>query len=1135
MSWSPFSRLRPAKGRQPISAASRIAARRKRPAIESLEGRQLLAQVFTVTNSADSPAGSPDIAGSLRAAIDQANASPAGTVTSVDFAINTGPQTISLLQPLPVLGNPLIIDGTTQPGYAGRPLISVDGAQAGAGAIGFQFTDDSANSTVKALEVNDFNGGGVNLNNSTGDTFTNDYIGVHQLTNLFRSAGNGTYGIELTNQANNNTLSGLVVAGNAYNGVVINNSMQNTLTSSWIGTDTSGESSLDRNGVSLGNGVAGGGGSGIVINGGANHNTISNDVVVNNASYGVYISDLSTSFNQILNSKIGTDATGTTALPNALDGVAIVSGASQNQVGLPGQGNVISGNGHSGVFLSGADAAGNHTSLNTVAGNKIGTNLAGSAALPNALDGVAVTAAAVGNVVGTTQLGGGNLISGNTEWGVYISDTGTNANVVQQNDIGTDVGGTFAVPNGFNGLDVFNGAQSNTVGGTTAAARNVISGNAHEGVLVGGANTSSNIVEGNFIGTNALGNNFLANSAQLDGVYVGLGAGANTIGGQNPVGAFNTQAWNVISGNSASGILVTDSGTTGEVISGNFIGTDLTGTALLANGGNGITIAAGTSNTTVGAQTTGISNLNVISGNLGDGISISSSGNNISFNYLGVDLNNTKALGNRGNGVSIHSVSGNRVNLDVIRNSGGYGILTDTGANHNAWYYDSIYGNTQGGIATPTNPSPQPAPVLTMASSGNGHTTVTGTVIGSPYTTATLVIQFYASPAAGSPQAVQGLTFLGQANATTDAHGNASFTATLNSGVPIGQVVTATADFNVSSTSVFSSPITVIQAPAANNQSVTGGFNAPVAITLTGSDPNTPPLPLTFSVTALPAHGILSGTAPHLTYTPVAGFVGTDGFQFKDNNGVVDSNIATVTITVTAAQTLPNIAGSYFIAGNKTTQVQQNGSSLTFINENNQSSPGTFLSPTQVVATGWGNLVGNLVSIDDGIRIAWTNGTAWDQPQLTGQGFIGTKIVQVVQSGTTLTFTNENGGTSAGYVADATHVVATTWGNLVGTLTPTFEGFQINWANGTAWTMPRLGGSWSYNGQTTQVVQPANGTALTFINEAGESSAGLIQDATHIVATGWGNLAGTLVALTNGQIEIQWANGTAWVKPQLPQ
>jgi parallel beta-helix repeat protein len=330
--------------------------------------------------------------------------------------------------------------------------------------------------------------------------------------------------------------------------------------------------------------------------------------------------------------------------------------------------------------------------------------------------------------------------------------------------------------------------------------------------------------------------------------------------------------------------------------------------------------------------------------------------------------------------------------------------------------------------------------------------------------------------------------------------------------------------------------ITVVGAPTANNQSVSVNQNTAVAITLTGSDPNTPARPLTFTLTANPAHGTLSGTAPNLTYTPAAGYLGSDSFQFKDNNGALDSNIATVSITVSNGQTVPNIAGTWFINGTQTTQIQQNGSTLTFINENGQSSPGLFQSPTQVVATGWGNLTGTLVSIDDGTRINWSNGTAWSQPELAGQGFIGTRTVQIAQNGNNLTFTNENGGTSAGYIADATHVVATSWGNLVGTLTATFEGYRINWANGTAWDMLRLAGTWFINGsQTAQVVQPSSGTALTFINENGASSPGFIQDTTHVVATGWGNLVGTLVAITGGQIEINWSNGTAWVKPQLAQ
>ncbi len=323
-----FSRLRSPR---PTGSARRARLRR-RAAVELLEGRELLS-TFTVTNDDDSPAGSPDIQNSLRWAIDQANALAPNTPSTINFAIGTGAQTIELDQALPTLANPITIDGTTQPGYASKPLIQVNGTQAGSGVVGFSLDDDSHNSTIKGLEITGFNGGGVLDDNGNANTFSNDVIGLHYSGTLPRVVANGTFGIEIRDQANSNTISGVVVAGTQYNGIVINNSMNNVVSGSDIGTDLTGEDSLDRNGVSLGNGQIGGGGSGIVLNGSANHNTISNNVIVNNGSYGVYITDAGTSYNTLTGNKIGIDAGGTTALPNALDGVALVSGANLNAIG----------------------------------------------------------------------------------------------------------------------------------------------------------------------------------------------------------------------------------------------------------------------------------------------------------------------------------------------------------------------------------------------------------------------------------------------------------------------------------------------------------------------------------------------------------------------------------------------------------------------------------------------------------------------------------------------------------------------------------------------------------------------------------------------------------------------------------
>src|SRR4029077_4175841 len=115
------------------------------------------------------------------------------------------------------------------------------------------------------------------------------------------------------------------------------------------------------------------------------------------------------------------------------------------------------------------------------------------------------------NTVGGLTSGARNIISGNGANGVEISnpgDNGTNNNTVLGNYIGTDVTGTIAKPNGGAGVSIFGGARSNTIGGTTPAARNIISGNNFQGIAVGGVGNTlgttmgpmQNLVQGNYIG-----------------------------------------------------------------------------------------------------------------------------------------------------------------------------------------------------------------------------------------------------------------------------------------------------------------------------------------------------------------------------------------------------------------------------------------------------------------------------------------------------------------------------------------------------------------------------------------------------------------------------------------------------------
>ena len=119
-------------------------------------------------------------------------------------------------------------------------------------------------------------------------------------------------------------------------------------------------------------------------------------------------------------------------------------------------------------------------------------------------------------------------------------------------------------------------------------------------------------------------------------------------------------------------------------------------------------------------------------------------------------------------------------------------------------------------------------------------------------------------------------------------HGADSFTFTVNNGTNTSSAAAVT--------------LTVATGtPTANPQSAGVGFNTAKAITLTGSDPDSPALSLTYAVGTGPAHGTLSGfnaATGAVTYTPAAGYHGSDSFTFTANNGTNTSSPATVTLTV---------------------------------------------------------------------------------------------------------------------------------------------------------------------------------------------------------------------------------------------
>ena len=181
---------------------------------------------------------------------------------------------------------------------------------------------------------------------------------------------------------------------------------------------------------------------------------------------------------------------------------------------------MISGNLGEGIDISGSGATSNF-----VAGNLIGTNAAGTAAVAN-YAGVEIDSGASGNLVGSSGAGAGdaaerNIISGNSFAGVWITGTGTDSNAVAGNYIGTDLTGMIALANAtlfvFEGEGDVNsdvliddGASDNLIGTSGKSAddagqRNVISASGYDGVNIAGSGSDGNVVAGNFIGTNAAG------------------------------------------------------------------------------------------------------------------------------------------------------------------------------------------------------------------------------------------------------------------------------------------------------------------------------------------------------------------------------------------------------------------------------------------------------------------------------------------------------------------------------------------------------------------------------------------------------------------------------------------------------
>jgi len=325
----------------------------------------------------------------------------------------------------------------------------------------------------------------------------------------------------------------------------------------------------------------------------SDHNSIRGLTLVNFYDDAVLISGPNAAANLVAGCYLGPDANGAAAVQPSYFGVELRNGAHDNLIGGadPAARNLISGNAHSGVMIQDAT-----THNNTVAGNWIGVNPSGQAALKNAVAGVMVAAGAHDNLIGGASQG--NLLSGN-ETGIYIDGGG--ATTIAGNTIGLAADGHTPLANDGGGIWLLNGAHDNLIGGTSAAARNIISGNGAAGSQFGqgiylasvpiNALTMNNTIQGNYIGVDSSGNQPAGNYRQ--GILIGPGTQNTLVGGTAP------GTGNVIGYNGLGGVRIDSSG---NQVAGNLIGIGADGVTELGNQLNGVRV--GGDNNTIGPDNT---------------------------------------------------------------------------------------------------------------------------------------------------------------------------------------------------------------------------------------------------------------------------------------------------------------------------------------------------------------------------------------------------------------------------------------------------------------------------------------------------------------------------------------------------
>lgn len=457
---------------------------------------RLSAETFTVINTENAGTGT------LRQAIINANShiGPDTIIFNVPESGNLFNGIAWFIQPtsdLPTLTDDgTVIDGTTQSMNRGDknpdgPEIYITGYQGRNGSpVSVGFTIGSSHNVIRNLIISRFSQVAILLTGSHAsmNRIEGNFIGLNFSGNDTLDSPNGT-GIKIEQGAEHNTIGGSsawqrnAISGNRHEGIIISDADSNQIIGNYIGMNATGLWMRQNNGF----GIELSNAAGNAI--GGSHEGEGNLISGSYVSIYLFQSDS----NVIAGNIIGMDYTGTKLMEDAGDGIMIAA-SRHNRIGgsLLQEGNVICGNGDYAINLAGSKNARD----NIIQGNFIGTDITGMKSLGNLDAGIILSNGSSANIIGGTETGEANLISGHAGYGIYIFTAYSDSNQIIGNFIGTDITGNAALPNRNAGICIYNGPKSNQIG-----PDNIIRFNLH-GITMAYETTLYNRITQNSISNN---------------------------------------------------------------------------------------------------------------------------------------------------------------------------------------------------------------------------------------------------------------------------------------------------------------------------------------------------------------------------------------------------------------------------------------------------------------------------------------------------------------------------------------------------------------------------------------------------------------------------------------------------------